>query len=72
MRLDQVIPGAPMSAGDLEIAELAYDNRRAAPGTLFFCVPERIAVLVDERCFAVTPGKSRAPREDGKNRSGGE
>jgi UDP-N-acetylmuramoyl-L-alanyl-D-glutamate--2,6-diaminopimelate ligase len=38
MRLDQVIPGAPMPARDLEIAELAYDNRRVRPGTLFFCV----------------------------------
>lgn len=27
------------SVGDVEIAALAYDNRRAGPGTLFFCVP---------------------------------
>jgi UDP-N-acetylmuramoyl-L-alanyl-D-glutamate--2,6-diaminopimelate ligase len=39
MRLDQVMPGAPGGARDLEIAELAYDNRLARPGTLFFCVP---------------------------------
>ncbi len=37
MRLDQVMPGAP--AGELEVTDLAYDNRRAGPGTLFFCVP---------------------------------
>jgi UDP-N-acetylmuramoyl-L-alanyl-D-glutamate--2,6-diaminopimelate ligase len=39
MRLDSIIPGAPDSARDLEITDLAYDNRRAGPGTLFFCVP---------------------------------
>ena len=38
MRLADVLPGAPSSAGDIEIAELAYDNRRVRPGTLFFCV----------------------------------
>jgi UDP-N-acetylmuramoyl-L-alanyl-D-glutamate--2,6-diaminopimelate ligase len=37
MRLDQVIPGAP--AGATEVSDLAYDNRAAVPGTLFFCVP---------------------------------
>ncbi|MCW2953472.1 MAG: UDP-N-acetylmuramyl-tripeptide synthetase [Conexibacter sp.] len=31
------VPSA--SSADLEIAALAYDNRRVAPGTLFFCVP---------------------------------
>ena len=39
MRLDQVIPGVPPGARDIEIADLAYDNRLARPGTLFFCVP---------------------------------
>jgi UDP-N-acetylmuramoyl-L-alanyl-D-glutamate--2,6-diaminopimelate ligase len=39
MRLDQVIRGAPASAGDLEVTGLAYDNRLVHPGTLFFCVP---------------------------------
>jgi len=27
------------AGGDVEISSLAYDNRRVAPGTLFFCVP---------------------------------
>jgi UDP-N-acetylmuramoyl-L-alanyl-D-glutamate--2,6-diaminopimelate ligase len=31
--------GAAVAAGDVEIAALAYDDRRVAPGTLFFCVP---------------------------------
>jgi UDP-N-acetylmuramoyl-L-alanyl-D-glutamate--2,6-diaminopimelate ligase len=39
MRLEHVIPGVPPAARDIEIAALAYDNRRVAPGTLFFCVP---------------------------------
>ncbi len=39
MRLVDVIPAAPASARDLEITDLAYDNRRVGPGTLFFCVP---------------------------------
>ena len=40
MRLDQVMPGAaPVGAGGLEISDLAYDNRLAKPGALFFCVP---------------------------------
>src|SRR5581483_5694380 len=39
MRLADVIPAAPVAAGELEIAQLAYDNRRVGPGTLFFCVP---------------------------------
>jgi UDP-N-acetylmuramoyl-L-alanyl-D-glutamate--2,6-diaminopimelate ligase len=39
MRLDQVLPGAaPEGARDLEISDLAYDNRLVTPGTLFFCV----------------------------------
>src|SRR5881398_3456203 len=39
MRLDQVIPDAPREVGNLEISNLAYDNRLVEPGTLFFCVP---------------------------------
>ena len=44
MRLAEVISGAPAGGsaardGDVEIADLAYDNRRVTPGTLFFCVP---------------------------------
>jgi UDP-N-acetylmuramoyl-L-alanyl-D-glutamate--2,6-diaminopimelate ligase len=38
MRLDQVMPAALGSAGEVEIEDLAYDNRLARPGTLFFCV----------------------------------
>ncbi|MBV9818657.1 MAG: UDP-N-acetylmuramoyl-L-alanyl-D-glutamate--2,6-diaminopimelate ligase [Solirubrobacterales bacterium] len=39
MRLDQVLPGAaPAGAHDLEIVDLAYDNRAVRVGTLFFCV----------------------------------
>jgi UDP-N-acetylmuramoyl-L-alanyl-D-glutamate--2,6-diaminopimelate ligase len=39
MRLDQVIPGAPPGARDVEVTDLAYDDRAVRPGTLFFCVP---------------------------------
>ncbi len=39
MRLEDVIPGAPPAARDVEIRDLAYDDRRVGPGTLFFCVP---------------------------------
>jgi len=39
MRLDQLLPDVPAGAADVEIASLAYDNRRVGPGTLFFCVP---------------------------------
>jgi UDP-N-acetylmuramoyl-L-alanyl-D-glutamate--2,6-diaminopimelate ligase len=38
MRLDQVMPGAPAGAGEVQVTDLAYDNRRVGPGTLFFCV----------------------------------
>jgi UDP-N-acetylmuramoyl-L-alanyl-D-glutamate--2,6-diaminopimelate ligase len=37
MRLDQVLPAA--AGVDVQISRLAYDNRLAGPGTLFFCVP---------------------------------
>jgi UDP-N-acetylmuramoyl-L-alanyl-D-glutamate--2,6-diaminopimelate ligase len=39
MRLQAVIPGAPASARDIEITDLAYDTRQVTAGTLFFCVP---------------------------------
>jgi len=40
MRLDQVLPGvSDAGALDVEIADLAYDNRLARPSALFFCVP---------------------------------
>lgn len=39
VRLDQLLPGAPGGAAEVEITDLAYDNRRVKPGTLFFCVP---------------------------------
>jgi UDP-N-acetylmuramoyl-L-alanyl-D-glutamate--2,6-diaminopimelate ligase len=40
MRLQDVMAGAaPAPSADVEIAALAYDNRRVEPGTLFFCVP---------------------------------
>jgi UDP-N-acetylmuramoyl-L-alanyl-D-glutamate--2,6-diaminopimelate ligase len=47
VRLDELVTvvGEARVVGDaaVEIAELAYDNRRVRPGTLFFCVPgERV------------------------------
>lgn len=44
MRLDDLLQaGAPgvlaPAQGNPEIADIAYDSRRVAPGTLFFCVP---------------------------------
>jgi UDP-N-acetylmuramoyl-L-alanyl-D-glutamate--2,6-diaminopimelate ligase len=39
MRLDQVIARAPVAARDIEVTNLAYDNRAVQPGALFFCVP---------------------------------
>src|SRR5205085_7669841 len=39
MRLHQVMTGAPAEVPDVEITDLAYDNRAVTPGTLFFCVP---------------------------------
>ncbi len=39
MHLSDVM-GLPLAAGgSVEISALAYDHRRVAPGTLFFCVP---------------------------------
>jgi UDP-N-acetylmuramoyl-L-alanyl-D-glutamate--2,6-diaminopimelate ligase len=40
MRLDQVLPDAASTgAQDLQVSDLAYDNRDVRPGTVFFCVP---------------------------------
>jgi UDP-N-acetylmuramoyl-L-alanyl-D-glutamate--2,6-diaminopimelate ligase len=44
MRLDELIAEAGFSArlvgdAEVEISDLAYDSRKAGPGTLFFCVP---------------------------------
>src|SRR5262249_35544 len=39
MRLDEVMPGATGAAGDVEISDLAYDNRPVRRGALFFRVP---------------------------------
>jgi UDP-N-acetylmuramoyl-L-alanyl-D-glutamate--2,6-diaminopimelate ligase len=39
MRLAEVMPGATGAGSDVEISDLAYDNRRVSPGSLFFCVP---------------------------------
>ena len=40
MRLDRLFPAdAHPTPGELEISDLAYDNRTVSPGTLFFCVP---------------------------------
>jgi UDP-N-acetylmuramoyl-L-alanyl-D-glutamate--2,6-diaminopimelate ligase len=39
MRLHQVIAGAPAAARNIEVTNLAYDNRAVEPGALFFCVP---------------------------------
>jgi UDP-N-acetylmuramoyl-L-alanyl-D-glutamate--2,6-diaminopimelate ligase len=39
MRLHQVIAGAPAAARDIEVTNLAYDNRAVEAGALFFCVP---------------------------------
>jgi UDP-N-acetylmuramoyl-L-alanyl-D-glutamate--2,6-diaminopimelate ligase len=40
MTLREIIgPSVPPAAAAVEITALAYDDRAAAPGTLFFCVP---------------------------------
>ncbi|HET7177255.1 MAG TPA: UDP-N-acetylmuramoyl-L-alanyl-D-glutamate--2,6-diaminopimelate ligase [Solirubrobacterales bacterium] len=54
MRLDELIAGVEVrqTRGEtgVEVADLAYDSRRAGPGTLFFCVPGEKA---DGHGFAV-------------------
>jgi UDP-N-acetylmuramoyl-L-alanyl-D-glutamate--2,6-diaminopimelate ligase len=43
MRLDELLAGADVDRvvgdGSVEVADLAYDSRKAGAGTLFFCVP---------------------------------
>jgi UDP-N-acetylmuramoyl-L-alanyl-D-glutamate--2,6-diaminopimelate ligase len=39
MRLEELTPGVPPRARDLDIRGLAYDTRQVGAGTLFFCVP---------------------------------
>jgi len=39
VRLEELIPAVAPGVQAVEIAGLAYDSRRVAPGTLFFCVP---------------------------------
>jgi UDP-N-acetylmuramoyl-L-alanyl-D-glutamate--2,6-diaminopimelate ligase len=43
MRLEELVAGSParriVGDGGVEVTGLAYDSRRAGPGTLFFCVP---------------------------------
>src|SRR6185437_1841498 len=39
MRLARLFDAVPPSGADVEITSLAYDNRFAVDGTLFFCVP---------------------------------
>jgi UDP-N-acetylmuramoyl-L-alanyl-D-glutamate--2,6-diaminopimelate ligase len=39
MQLGSLLTGVPSSIAAVEISGLAYDNREARPGTLFFCVP---------------------------------
>jgi UDP-N-acetylmuramoyl-L-alanyl-D-glutamate--2,6-diaminopimelate ligase len=39
VRLAYVFPNAPPDAREVEITDIAYDNRRVTAGTLFFCVP---------------------------------
>ena len=40
---EEVVHGAPDGGASIEISELAYDTRTAAPGVLFFCVRGRNA-----------------------------
>ena len=39
MKLGEIIGSAPAEAAGIEITQLDFDNRRVAPGSLFFCVP---------------------------------
>jgi UDP-N-acetylmuramoyl-L-alanyl-D-glutamate--2,6-diaminopimelate ligase len=76
MRLDQVMPGAPPGTGDIDVADLAYDDRRVVPGALFFCVvgftrdghdfaPEAVArgavAVVVERPLGLSVPEVRVP-----------
>jgi UDP-N-acetylmuramoyl-L-alanyl-D-glutamate--2,6-diaminopimelate ligase len=39
MKLGAIIPSTPEAAANTEVSQLDFDNRRVAPGSLFFCVP---------------------------------
>jgi UDP-N-acetylmuramoyl-L-alanyl-D-glutamate--2,6-diaminopimelate ligase len=39
MKLVAILPEAPAAGAEVEITDLAYDNRSVTPGALFFCVP---------------------------------
>ena len=59
MRLDELLAGAAGARGSsampaVEIDALAYDSRKAGPGTLFFCVPGE---KVDGHEFAAAGGR---------------
>jgi UDP-N-acetylmuramoyl-L-alanyl-D-glutamate--2,6-diaminopimelate ligase len=60
MRLDELsvaLPDAELSGeGGVEIADLAYDSRLVAPGTLYFCVPGASADGHDFAPTAVSNG----------------
>jgi UDP-N-acetylmuramoyl-L-alanyl-D-glutamate--2,6-diaminopimelate ligase len=62
MKLREVLAGAAVIeySGDpeVEVSELAYDNRQAAPGTLYFCVPGSQADGHDFAPAAVAAGAS--------------
>jgi UDP-N-acetylmuramoyl-L-alanyl-D-glutamate--2,6-diaminopimelate ligase len=53
MRLDELVPAVGeakvVGEGSVEVADLAYDSRKAGPGTLFFCV---VGEKVDGHEFA--------------------
>jgi UDP-N-acetylmuramoyl-L-alanyl-D-glutamate--2,6-diaminopimelate ligase len=60
VQLDALIralaPGAVIGRRDVEISDLAYDTRRVAPGSLFFCVPGTRADGHDLAAEAVKAG----------------
>ncbi len=63
MRLAELIPAALVGPGAIvrdaaavEIASLAYDSRRVAPGALFFCVPGEHSDGHDHAAQAVRAG----------------
>ncbi|MGI8462147.1 MAG: UDP-N-acetylmuramoyl-L-alanyl-D-glutamate--2,6-diaminopimelate ligase [Solirubrobacterales bacterium] len=62
MRLDELsaaVAGAEIAGdGSVEIADLAYDSRRAGPGTLFFCVSGHASDGHDFALQAVEGGTS--------------
>jgi UDP-N-acetylmuramoyl-L-alanyl-D-glutamate--2,6-diaminopimelate ligase len=39
VRLGDLIPTASVTTRNIDVRDLAYDNRAVEPGTLFFCVP---------------------------------